>query len=187
MPVRAQPTDEELIARTAAKDQLAFRMLVDRHKTFGMTLATRILQDTMLAEEALQDAFVRVYRSASTFRGNAKFTTWFYKILHNVSISMLGSIDKNVQALEEAALPHVLESYNETGAIFEDLLNSLPERYRTVSTLYYLQEFSYDEIAEICALPLGTVKTVLHRSRELLKKSKELQEHLGVTPVAARQ
>lgn len=175
-------TDEALLRRVAlAQDQHAFRAIVERHKDFGTTLAVRILKDTRIAEEALQDAFLRVWRSAPSFGFKSRFKTWFYRILYNVCLSKLAKEQTNLETEELEDVEHASsldDGSKETLEIFESSLMRLPEKCRTVMTLFYLQELSYEEIVEITEMPIGTVKTLLFRGRERLKKDVLLREHL---------
>lgn len=173
-------SDEELMRRVVlSKDQHAFRAIVERHKAFGMTLAVRILNDEHLAEEALQDAFLRVWRSAHTFTFSSAFKTWFYRILHNVALSKLKKEKNDDLPLETlgdspANTPH---ADLDMSSLIVGSIDKLPIMTKTVITLFYLQELSIEEISEICEIPQGTVKTHLFRGREKLRKDVSLKEH----------
>jgi len=149
-----------------------------------MTLAMRILANREEAEEAVQDAFVRAFRSLERFRGDSQFTTWFYRILHNVAMSALKRRGKLQQIPYEEGSGLDLEQppdeggdslagleQKQLGELVEEALRALPERYRVVLTLFYVQEMKYHEITAVLDLPMGTVKTLLFRGRESLKSA----------------
>lgn len=177
-------TDEQLMRRVIdAKDQHAFRGLVDRHKAMGMTLALRVLNDEMLAEEALQDAFLRVWRSAHTFTFNASFKTWFYRILYNAALTKRKSesrSDEHVKIDEHAAIGEDTSvGSKESSEVILQSIKRLPVAQRTVLTLYYLQELSLEEIGEVTGMPNGTIKTHLFRGREKLRNDVRLREYVN--------
>ena len=173
--------DQEIIEAIRGGHVRGFGVLVDRHKDRAMTLALRIVGEREDAEEVVQDAFLRAYRNLEQFRGESRFSTWFYRILYNAcmsrvtrrpkhgetvdsgdeTIDMIGSDDPSVQ--------QTLENEEEQ-AVLQEEMTRLPETFRTALTLFYVQELSYDEMASILQMPLGTVKTNLSRGRVLLRK-----------------
>ncbi len=164
-----------------------FGLLVERHQAQAMTLAVRMLRDRQDAEEAVQDAFVRAYRALSGFQGGARFSTWLYRIVYNVCLNRLAKVDRG--AFQE---PYDDErtSPGEWTDPFEadDLvayvrrsIASLPPKYATILSLFYLQDLSHEEICEVTALPLGTVKTHLFRARALLQRTLAKELHMEQT------
>ena len=177
--------DEQLMRRVIdLRDQHAFRALADRHKSMGMTLAVRILKDEQLAEEALQDAFLRVWRSSHTFTFTASFKTWFYRILYNAALTKR---KRELVHQEQAELTEdvaIMEgdsagSRAETTEVVLKSITRLPETQRTVLTLYYLQELSIEEIMEVTGMPNGTIKTHLFRGREKLRNDVTLKHYVS--------
>lgn len=176
-------TDQQLIERINAGDARKYALLVDRHKDRAFTLALRTVGDRHDAEEIVQDAFVRAYRSLGSFRGDAKFSTWLYRIVYNLCMTRVSrrrpkgeqlDIDEQkydvLTADESVSSVHEQMETREFRGILVEEVNSLPEKYRVVLTLFYLEEQSYDEIVEVMNLPLGTVKTNLFRGRNLLRE-----------------
>jgi RNA polymerase sigma-70 factor, ECF subfamily len=178
MPLLSE-NDEELMRRVVhLRDQHAFRVLVDRHKAFGLTLSQKILRDELLAEEALQDAFLRVWRSSHTFNFTSRFRTWFYRILHNVSLTKLKQQGaEQTTEIEEIHATVETTPDLDTSTLILTSIEKLPVAARTVITLFYLQELSIEEISEVCEMPVGTVKTHLFRGREKLRNDVALKEH----------
>jgi RNA polymerase sigma-70 factor (ECF subfamily) len=174
----AELEDSELCVRAGQKgDSHAFAELVRRHQGKVRGLLLRLTGNRTLADDLGQEVFLRAYRGLARFEGRARFSTWLYRIAYNVFLN------HRTRARELAALPRGFESREpapegELSASRFDLRNDLeaavaelPDRYRTVVTLYYLQDVSYPEISEILDMPLGTVKTHLHRAKRLLRQN----------------
>ena len=175
--------DRAVVERILGGDKKAYAELVDRHKDKAMTLALKMLKDRQDAEEALQDAFVRVFNALPRFEWKSSFSTWFYRIVYNVCASELGKStkphevsiqedDEDAQIVELASTdtpPDIaLESSELSGIILEEI-EKLPDTYGPTFTLFYVQDLSYDEIVEVTGQPLGTVKARLFRARTLLR------------------
>ncbi len=168
-----------LVLRASRGDRVAFAELVRRHQGKVRALLLRLCGDRSLADDLAQEVFLRAYRGLVGFEGRSSFGTWVYRISYNVYLN------HRTRTRSYAALP---EDYDARAAAPDDALSApradlrrdlqaaiaeLPERYRAVIVLYYLQEVSYPEIAEILELPLGTVKTHLHRAKRMLR------QHMG--------
>ncbi len=176
-------TDLELIREVQSGRVESFRTLVERHKDRAFTLAVRMLRKRSDAEEALQDAFLRAFHALDEFRGEAKFTTWFYRILTNVCLTRLERSRSDTGSFsfqDDGELPEprsddllpdeALEQQEFVEAVTKEI-GAMPERYRLVLTLYYMQELSYEEMGSVLGLPSGTVKTHLFRARALLRNA----------------
>ncbi len=174
--------DRQVLDEVRGGNPRRFAVLVDRHKDRALTLALRILADRREAEEAVQDAFVRAYRGLGRFRGDARFSTWFTRILYNVCLSKAvrrpdpGGADFGGDGEEAMELgdgsPTVLERMEEqeTHEEVRRAMAGLQEKFRTVLTLFYVQEMKYEEIAMVLGMPVGTVKTHLFRARDQIRR-----------------
>ncbi|MFV8754232.1 RNA polymerase sigma factor [Nannocystaceae bacterium ST9] len=175
-PAITELDDEVLVARASGgKDNAAFAELVRRHQGKVRGLLLRLTNNPTLADDLAQEVFLRAYRGLVGFEGRSRFSTWLYRIAYNVFLN------HRTRTRELACLPENYESHaaapdNELSPQRYDLrrdladaVTRLPERYRAVVTLYYLEDVSYPEIAEVLDLPLGTVKTHLHRAKKLLR------------------
>lgn len=157
----------------------AFELAISAYGDRMLGLAFSILRDRAEAEDAVQDVMVRIWRALPQFRGESAVATWVYTITRNRCLTML----KQRRALEpvsldEPAARDAAEKVVATPATESDvwtLLGTLPLPYRQALTLFYAQEKSYEEIARILDMPMGTVKTHLHRAKRQLRRLLETE------------
>ena len=134
-------------------------------------LACSILGDRGAAEEAAQDALVRIWKGLPRFRGESSLSTWIYAVTRNACLTARQREGPRADSLEEPVRRREAESRAGepwSAAPVPDiaaLVDTLPAKYRQVVTLFYMQEKSYDEVADMLGLPVGTVKTYLFRAR----------------------
>jgi RNA polymerase sigma-70 factor (ECF subfamily) len=186
----AELDDRELAAFAAKGREGAYRELLSRYERPVFSLIYRMVRDRALAEDLSQEAFVRAFNAIGSYKTSYKFSNWIFKIANNHTIDHLRkrrldtvSIDGSPHAstAEEASQSRlVVESTDETplqfvenkelGSQIEAAISELREEYRTVILLRHVEGYAYEEISEIMDLPLGTVKTYLHRARNELKK-----------------
>ncbi len=178
-PIASAPpnvADDELIAAAVSGQSQAFGVLVERYERAAYHLAFRTLRDTDEAQDATQEAFFKAYRALRTFRPGAKFSTWIFTIVYRVCCDRLARRKHySDEALPDRADPSAgpqeqAESADEARRL-RAAIDALPEKYRTVITLFHLQNKHYEEIAEVLGLPMGTVKTHLFRAKDLLRKA----------------
>ena len=158
-------TDILALLTDAASRRNAFDMIVARYQPKMLRLAFSILGERTTAEDAVQDALLRVWKSLDRFRGDSSLSTWIYSIARNVALSARKS-KRQLVPLVEPAVPAAAPSH-----AIPDLMRmveALPELQRRVVILFYLEGKSYIETAELLDLPMGTVKTYLHRARKEL-------------------
>ncbi len=181
--------DRKLAAQAAKGRDAAFRELLGRYERPVFSLIFRMVRDRALAEDLAQETFIRAFRAISSYNPRYKFSSWIFKIANNHTIDHLRkrrldtvSIDGSPHAVtgeEEAQTRLVVESTGEApdryveqrelGSQIEQAIGELRPEYRTVVLLRHIEGHSYEEIADIMDLPLGTVKTYLHRARAELK------------------
>ncbi len=181
--------DRKLAAQAAKGRDAAFRELLCRYERPVFSLIFRMVRDRALAEDLAQETFIRAFRAISSYNPRYKFSSWIFKIANNHTIDHLRkrrldtvSIDGSPHAVtgeEEAQTRLVVESTGEApdryveqrelGSQIEQAIGELRPAYRTVVLLRHIEGYSYEEIADIMDLPLGTVKTYLHRARAELK------------------
>jgi RNA polymerase sigma-70 factor (ECF subfamily) len=172
----AVQADADLQERLQAKQYRdAFSMLLPRYRDKVFRLCFSMLRDRTWAEDTTQDVFLRVWRALPGFAGQSALSTWIYAISKNACLSELRKrrpqvsldLDEDDYHPEIAALAAPEADDSATVSVTQ-LLDQLPERYRQAVTLFYMQDKSYEQTAEILGLPLGTVKALLHRARKRL-------------------
>ncbi len=190
----AQP-ESALIRRAQQGDEAAFDRLVELFGARVYNIAYRMLGHADDAHDATQEAFLRVYDALDRFRADSSFTTWLYRIVMNVCYDELARRRRRPPTLTElesadAALPASAERLpghdNTEDAVLQAerrralhaAIAALPEAFRAVIVLYDLQGFSYEEIAAILRVNLGTVKSRLNRARTLLREKMSAQREL---------
>ena len=154
----------------------AFERIVREYQDRIYRLALSITGDPASAEEAAQDALVRIWKGLGGFREEAKLSTWIYAITRNACLTAVGRVGPKHVSLEEPAALREAEArgggwIRDRSPEAADLLDRLPAKYRQVATLFYMQEKSYDEVALMLGLPVGTVKTYLFRARKSLAEA----------------
>ncbi|MEZ4519253.1 MAG: sigma-70 family RNA polymerase sigma factor [Chloroflexota bacterium] len=174
-----------LVARAQHSDESAYAELVRRHGTRVYNLALRLLPNPQDAEDMAQEAFVRAWLALPTFRGDAAFGTWLYRITTNLCYNRLPKLRVALQALtpEESAdwpddrpLPESRLLSNEAKETLYAAVDALPDHYRLLIQLRHMQGLPYQEIATITGMPLGTVKTGLHRAHRRLRDALTVSE-----------
>jgi RNA polymerase sigma-70 factor (ECF subfamily) len=173
--VQSSENDLALIDRILTGDALAYRELTNRHKDYAYTVAFRIVGNREDAQEIAQDAFMRAFKALDTFNREAKFTTWFYRIVFNAAVGFKRKHRLPTQQVEEThhAALGVTDSADamkqrERQHYIEQALQHLSPDDVTMITLFYLKEFTLEEIAEITGIPANTAKVKLHRARKRL-------------------
>ena len=172
--------DEELISLVGQANAAAFATLYDRHSRSAYSLAYRMMGEKQAAEDLAQDAFIKVWRSATTYRANrASVRTWILSIVHNRGIDQLRSVAsrRRMQEKVEVFAPKVqpsegfAESWaNTQGEQVREALGTLPKEQLKILELAYFSGYTHVEIAELLDVPLGTVKG---RMRLGLKKMRD--------------
>jgi RNA polymerase sigma factor (sigma-70 family) len=166
-----------LIDRILRGETPAYRELVNRHKDYAFTIAYRILNSREDAEEAAQDAFVRAFNGLQNFNREAKFTTWFYRVVMNAALTIqqkkklatedIDNIHTNSLVLRGGDYADTMKRKEQQYYIKEALKLLSPDDV-TMITLFYLKEQSLEEIADIVGIETNTVKVKLHRARKRL-------------------
>jgi RNA polymerase sigma-70 factor (ECF subfamily) len=181
---------ETRLARLALKgDQRAFAEIVDMYKDKLFHLAYRMTGNRQEAEDVVQEAFLRVYKSLDRYDENQKFSTWIYRITTNLCIDRLRKRRATYSLDAESPDREGLDGYamlpsdertpeselllSETQRLIHEAIATLPVKYKTIMILRYLQDLSLQEISDVLDMPVTTVKTRVHRGREFLRKKLE--------------
>ncbi|WP_420321930.1 RNA polymerase sigma factor [Flagellimonas sp.] len=170
--------EASLIREIRLGNSKAFAQLVDEYKYLVYTLAFRMIKDREEAEEVSQDAFVKVYRSIDSFKGDCKISTWIYRITYNTCLDKIGQNNKNrtFVNLEDQANVSVANVDNaldqliaeERGQVIKKCLGRLPSKDTALLTLFYLEEKNLQEIEEILDVSVDVLKVRLFRARKKL-------------------
>ena len=179
---QSEQDDTQLVIASQQGDQDAFASLVQRHQHRIFNMVLRMLQDYEEASEITQEAFLAAWIGLPSFRGEARFATWLYRIAYNCALKqlerrkrerLLRAAIEAEQILEEVNNQKQAEDILELRAqqtIIREQLEKLPTKYRIVLILRHLQAMTYEEMADILTIPIGTIKSHLFRARHLLKE-----------------
>jgi len=178
--------EKELVSKVLAGDARAFKRLVEQYQRLVLHVSSRMIRNEDDLSDVCQEVFIKVHKGLGTFTFQSKLSTWIARIAYLTSVNHLRKYKNeqlNRSTSEDPELDnlHFTEHTPERILIRKDvntyvhhLIAQLPLNYRTVLTLYHLQEFSYQEIEEITGMPEGTVKNYLFRAKKLLKEKLEL-------------
>jgi RNA polymerase sigma-70 factor, ECF subfamily len=163
----------ELVRAERRDEAITLLLPAFRRKVFG--LAYSFLRDREAAEDVTQEVFIKVWRALPGYDGRASISTWIYTIARNASLSVLRA-RRPQSSLSDPEVMEAVEANNsgpstdvlaERAAILK-IVDRLPTKQRQVIMLFYMEEQSHEEVAAMLAMPVGTVKTLLHRARAQL-------------------
>ncbi len=173
--------DLELVNQTQSGDPEAFSELVRRHQHVIYNVAYRFMREGNLAEDMAQEAFLKAYRLLKGFRGDCSFSTWMYRVTCSVCLTELNRRKRRNEVEQE--LQYNVETAEEPmespdmPEMIRRCVRRLPDRYVQIITLYYLKGVSYEEIAQVMDIPMGTLKTWMFRARKQLRGVVEEEMH----------
>ena len=163
--------ENELIDLILAGKQEPYARLVDHYKSFAFTIALKILNNRPEAEEATQDAFIKAFHYLKNFNRKARFSTWLYRIVFNTAVSykrknrhIFSSVEHHDRADETE---QTIEKDDREWFVFK-AMEELNEADRLAIQLYYIKEFSMEEVAELMGQNMNTLKVRIHRARQRL-------------------
>lgn len=178
--------EKETISRILSGDLNAFKVLVKQHERLVISMVKRIVLDQEDVHDLCQEVFIKVYKNLYNFKYHSKLSTWIGQIAfttavnHEKKVSGIKNITVDIAAFENSYQttdnPESILLQKNTSAFIRGEVAKLPLPYRTILTLYHLQELSYGEIGKLTGMPEGTVKSYLFRARKLLKD--KLAKHL---------
>ncbi len=178
--------EKDTIERILAGDLNAFKILIRQHQTLVIGMVRRIIKDQNDVDDLCQEVFIKVFKNLNSFKYNSKLSTWIGQIAFTTALNhvkkfsgkkhLVVDLDAFENSYQTSDDPEGLLIQKNTAQFVQGEVAKLPIPYRTVLTLYHLQELSYSEVGEITGLPEGTVKSYLFRARKLLKD--KLAKHL---------
>ncbi len=179
-------SDQRLVARVQQGDKRAFDLLVLKYQQRIASVISRYLRDQDEVADVTQEAFIKAYRALANFRGDAQFYTWLYRIAINTAKNHLvaksrrppntdkdindGEFSENSVVLEAEDEPEALLARDQLHAVILAAVDDLQEDLRTALMLREFDGLSYEEIAEVMACPVGTVRSRIFRARETIEK-----------------
>jgi RNA polymerase sigma factor (sigma-70 family) len=186
--------DAELIAQVCNDNTSACRFLVDKYKNLVWHMVLRMVNQQEDAEDLCQEVFLRVFRDIRKFRGDSKLSTWIGTITYHVCVDYIRRKGREkvdfTDTMEKVAFGKVsdedaTELFDRASVkkLVHQLIGEMPLHYRTVITLYHLEEFSYKEISEVTGMPEGTVKSYINRGRNMIRE-RILQSVPDIHPVS---
>ena len=184
-------TDQEVVERASTGSEAAYRELVRRYQRPVFSLTYRMVRDRELAEDLTQETFVKVLNAIDRYRPEYKFSSWIFKIANNAAIDHLRRRELDTLSLDggpDAMTPDRVQATSlqlgdgaesqleelearELGTQIERAIGALRPEYRACIIMRHVEGRAYDEIADVLDLPLGTVKTYIHRARAELRES----------------
>ncbi len=175
--------ERALVERCRSGDERAFQELVNRYKDLVFALIARTVQDRSRAEDLAQEVFLRVHRGLPYFRGEARLSTWLYRIVANVCAqeaprhAAISIEDERVRSQVAASTAARDQQFGdiEVRDRLEKAIGRLPSNYRFLVAAHYLEGVRYEDLADALQLPLGTVKTQLHRAKQQLRRLLETE------------
>jgi RNA polymerase sigma-70 factor, ECF subfamily len=189
--------DEELVRRFLLGDTDAFERLVERHRQRVYNLCLRVLGDPEDAADAVQDTFLSVLTKLRQFRGDAAFTTWMHRVAVNACydlsrkrrreplLRLAGDQDLPESELGAPAPDHAEESAGTQDAVAA--LREVPEEFRVALVLADLHDMAYEQIAKVLDVPIGTVKSRVHRGRVALARAMGITNREPEAPARASE
>ena len=197
----ADLSDERLVERVAAGEPQAFEAIMRRHNRAMFRTARAILRDDAEAEDALQEAYLRAYRTLGSYRGEARLSTWLARVVANEALMRLrkharrseilplhAGIDMEEIQEKEGSMdkePETAAQRGEMRKLLEQRIDALPGAYRAVFMLRAVEEYSVEETAKILGIPEATVRSRLFRARSLLRESLASEVDLATEEVFA--
>ena len=171
--------DRELVARSLRGDARAFRDLVGKHHATAYAVVRAILGPQRFddVDDVMQIVYLKTYQGLASFRGDSKFSTWLYQIARREALDVVAKKRVDASSIDDVEIaaradhaPDVATHDRDLREHMERAMGELDESYRTAIELRYMAEKSYEEIAELMRLPVGTVKTYVHRGKLDLKR-----------------
>lgn len=172
-----QDAERALIERCRTGDERAFAELVDAYKDLVHGMAWRLASDRSQVDDLAQDVFLKIHRGLPYFRGEARLSTWIYRIVLNVCAQARPRHPREV-SIDDDRGGRPVELRRDDAAFadvelrdrLEKAIAKLPEHYRALVAAHHLQGVQYEALAEALGIPLGTVKTHLHRAKRRLRE-----------------
>ncbi len=185
--------EDQLIIEVQNGSQTAYRLLIKKYEKLVFHVACRIIDNQEDLEDICQEVFIKVYKNIQKFKGDSKLSTWIATIAYHTSVNHLKRRKNNTYSMDNetsSVMIKISDSHNieniidkkERNEVLKSAIANLPDKYKTILSLYHVEEFSYKEIEDITGLPEGTVKNYIFRARKLLKEILIKQKDYDFSP-----
>lgn len=172
-------SEKSLIKAACNGDSKAFAKILSTYERRVRNLGCRFFKNELDCDDFVQDVFIKVYNGLSSFRGEAKFSTWLMRIAYNTAINSINRkkdsvpLPEDFEILDPDAGPEEQHLRSITAQVIRNAIKELPERFGTCLDLYFFCDMSYNEISKITELPVNTIKSHVFRAKKLLKERLE--------------
>jgi RNA polymerase sigma-70 factor, ECF subfamily len=172
--------DIDLVRRVQNGDQDSFGLIIEKYQSFVFGVIRSIVYDPGIEDDLAQESFLAAYKGIKGFRGDARLKSWLYKITLNVCLNYLRHkktgynteySDDLENQVDSRLTPDKCQERKELRQCILEVMKKLPLKYRSMIHLHYNEDMQYDEIAKVTGLPIGTVKSHLHRAKDQLRKA----------------
>ncbi|MFC1687127.1 RNA polymerase sigma factor [Patescibacteria group bacterium] len=172
-------SDEELVKRVQSDDQELYRNIIERYEKKLRRYAMTFVRDADIADDVLQNSFIKAFINLRGFNTKKKFSSWIYRIVHNEALNEIKKHKKELRLEDVVEYKDILSKdidiaeevdKNKAKEMLDECLVKLPITYREPLVLFYLEERSYNEISDILRMPIGTVGTRIKRGLVILNK-----------------
>ncbi len=170
------PGDEHIITQVLSGQTQAYAMLINKHKNLAFSIALRVVRNSEDAEEIVQDAFLKAFKSLGSFKQTSTFKTWLYRIVYNTAISKTRKKRTEYSALDDELIDNyteddIIENLSEMNGdeknyLITKILKHLSEQEYVIINLFYLEGLPIEDIVEVTGLSKSNVKVKLHRIRK---------------------
>lgn len=178
--MKSEQSDAYYVQRVQQGHVFDYEVLVKRHSSMVFTVVNQILNNREDTEEVAQDAFLKAFQALKTFKGNSKFSTWLYRIAYNMAIShvrkrKLETFEINENVIQNTTEDSIFDRFSdydsdETQEILKKLIDELPKEDKALITLFYMEDQSIADIAEITSLSVSNIKVRLFRIRKKMQE-----------------
>jgi RNA polymerase sigma-70 factor (ECF subfamily) len=178
--------DNEILSRISKGENSLFSEIVNEFKDKAFSLAFRILKNAQDAEDSLQEAFIRLYNALknNSYKAESKFSTYVYSIVYNTAVEFYRKINSKSFSVISIDITEarytdgdeLLRNYQyinerqEISEIIKRYINNIPQQYSVILTMYFINELTLKEIADMLEIPVGTVKNRIFRAKEKLRE-----------------
>ena len=171
-------SDLEIIESIRNGNHSDYSLLIDKYKNRAFSMLVRMLKNEMDAEDVLQDSFLKAFNGLRTFKNEAKFSTWLYRIVYNTALTRLSGkrrkMENETSSIEDK--PELQSNYDfntsekaDLNNFINEVIKQLPPKFASVINLFYIAGMSCEEISEVMNITVASVKVILYRSRNALK------------------